>query len=43
MQKLQESIEFLQSDDAEHIEITEEAMEAFRAKKEQEREKECVQ
>lgn len=32
-QKLQESIEFLQSDDAEHIEITEEAMEAYRQKK----------
>lgn len=42
-QSLQESLEFLQSDDAEHIEITEEAMEAFRAKKAQEREKECVQ
>ncbi len=42
-QSLQESLEFLQSADAEHIEITEEAMEAFRAKKAQEREKECVQ
>ena len=37
--KLQETIEFLQSDDAEHIEITEEAMEAFRKKKAKEREK----
>lgn len=36
-QELQDSIEFLQSEDAEHIEITAEAMDAFRAKKAQER------
>lgn len=36
-QELQDSIAFLQSDDAEHIEITAEAMDAFRAKRAQER------
>ncbi|MBP0966090.1 MAG: hypothetical protein J5722_00505, partial [Oscillospiraceae bacterium] len=36
-QELQDSIAFLQSEDAEHIEITAEAMDAFRAKRAQER------
>lgn len=36
-QELQDSIAFLQSEDAEHIEITAEAMDAFREKRAQER------
>ncbi|MCQ2419939.1 MAG: YodL domain-containing protein [Clostridia bacterium] len=37
-QELEDNIAFLQSADAEHIEITQEAMDAFRAKRAQERE-----